>query len=140
MVGALATYLPSWTFWKHCLRPRREPEASELPGQKCKGRGFMSKKLTSLFLLGYGIAVLAGPMFAWAQEESPTAAAPAVRQADPSGASTGNAADVPAATPGQPTLGELAEAVGHNKVAINMVWTLLAGFLVMFMQAGFALV
>ena len=32
------------------------------------------------------------------------------------------------------------ETVGHNKIAINIVWTLLAGFLVMFMQAGFALV
>ena len=32
------------------------------------------------------------------------------------------------------------ETVGHNKIAINFVWTLLAGFLVMFMQAGFAMV
>ena len=35
---------------------------------------------------------------------------------------------------------ELARAVEHNRLSINMVWTLLAGFLVMFMQAGFALV
>jgi Amt family ammonium transporter len=35
---------------------------------------------------------------------------------------------------------ELANAVGHNKVAINMMWTLITGFLVMFMQAGFAMV
>jgi Amt family ammonium transporter len=32
------------------------------------------------------------------------------------------------------------ETVGHNKIAINLVWTLLTGFLVMFMQAGFAMV
>ena len=32
------------------------------------------------------------------------------------------------------------ETVGHNKIAINIVWTLIAGFLVMFMQAGFAMV
>ena len=32
------------------------------------------------------------------------------------------------------------DTVGHNKIAINIVWTLIAGFLVMFMQAGFALV
>ena len=32
------------------------------------------------------------------------------------------------------------DTVGHNKIAINFVWTLLAGFLVMFMQAGFAMV
>src|SRR5436309_3098340 len=30
--------------------------------------------------------------------------------------------------------------VGHSKIAINLMWTLLTGFLVMFMQAGFALV
>src|SRR3954465_8702272 len=30
--------------------------------------------------------------------------------------------------------------VGHNRVAINFMWTLVTGFLVMFMQAGFALV
>ena len=35
---------------------------------------------------------------------------------------------------------ELASAVGHNKVAINMMWVLITGFLVMFMQAGFAMV
>src|SRR3989442_1049563 len=33
-----------------------------------------------------------------------------------------------------------ADAAGHNRVAINIMWTLIAGFLVMFMQAGFALV
>ena len=34
----------------------------------------------------------------------------------------------------------IGNADGHNKIAINIMWTLLAGFLVMFMQAGFALV
>src|SRR4051812_37452840 len=37
-------------------------------------------------------------------------------------------------------MSEVMETVGHNKIAINFVWTLLAGFLVMFMQAGFAMV
>jgi Amt family ammonium transporter len=32
------------------------------------------------------------------------------------------------------------DAVGHNRVSINFMWTLITGFLVMFMQAGFALV
>ncbi len=32
------------------------------------------------------------------------------------------------------------DAVGHNRVAVNFMWTLITGFLVMFMQAGFALV
>jgi Amt family ammonium transporter len=62
------------------------------------------------------------------------------RAPDPSGANTGTAADVTAAKAGQPTMEELATAVGHNKVAINMMWTLLTGFLVMFMQTGFAMV
>lgn len=34
----------------------------------------------------------------------------------------------------------VAEAVGQNRVGINIMWTLLAAFMVMFMQAGFALV
>ena len=61
-------------------------------------------------------------------------------QTDPSGASTGNINNVPAANAGKPTLEEVGNAVGHNMIAINIVWTLLAGFLVMFMQAGFAMV
>jgi ammonium transporter, Amt family len=34
----------------------------------------------------------------------------------------------------------LADGIGKNRAAINMMWTLITGFLVMFMQAGFALV
>ena len=59
---------------------------------------------------------------------------------DPTGATTGTAKDVTVKDAANPTLPEVMETVGHNKVAINIVWTLLAGFLVMFMQAGFALV
>jgi len=59
---------------------------------------------------------------------------------DPSGGTTGNINDVAAATAGKPTLEEVGAQSGHNKIAINIVWTLIAGFLVMFMQAGFALV
>jgi len=62
------------------------------------------------------------------------------RGPDPSGASTGSAADVTAKEAGKPTLEEIATQVGHNKVAINMVWVLITGFLVMFMQTGFAMV
>ncbi len=40
----------------------------------------------------------------------------------------------------EPLAVKLADSVGHNRVAINFTWTLLTGFLVMFMQAGFALV
>ena len=57
---------------------------------------------------------------------------------DPTGAETGKASDVVAANAAAPTLQELAAEVGHAKIAGNFVWILLAGFLVMFMQAGFA--
>src|SRR5260370_21872 len=39
-----------------------------------------------------------------------------------------------------PTLADAGNQIGQNKVAINFVWTLVCGFLVMFMQAGFAMV
>jgi len=68
-----------------------------------------------------------------------TAAAPAPPKPDPGGSATGGIGDIPAKVAGKPTLEEIAETVGHNKIAINMMWTLVAGFLVMFMQAGFAL-
>jgi Amt family ammonium transporter len=61
-------------------------------------------------------------------------------QGDPTGAITGTAKDVTVKDAANPTLAEAMETIGHNKIAINFVWTLLAGFLVMFMQAGFALV
>jgi len=35
---------------------------------------------------------------------------------------------------------EAAAAAGHDRIALNMAWTLVCGFLVMFMQTGFALV
>ena len=88
----------------------------------------MLKKLSCSLILGYLLAVLALPAVSLAAEP------------DPSGANTGKASDVTAATAGAPTMGEIANAVGHNKVAINMMWTLITGFLVMFMQAGFAMV
>jgi ammonium transporter, Amt family len=40
----------------------------------------------------------------------------------------------------EPLAVKLADNVGHNRVAINFMWTLVTGFLVMFMQAGFAMV
>ena len=35
---------------------------------------------------------------------------------------------------------DLYDRIAHNLFSINMVWMLIAGFLVMFMQAGFAMV
>ena len=60
---------------------------------------------------------------------------------DPGAEKTGTVNDVPVADAKRGlTLSDVANQVGQNKVAINFVWTLVAGFLVMFMQAGFALV
>lgn len=39
-----------------------------------------------------------------------------------------------------PTLPDLATKLSDTQTALNFVWTLIAGFLVMFMQAGFAMV
>ncbi len=69
----------------------------------------------------------------------PDAAARA--KGDPGGALTGTVADVGVSdTKAGLTLPDLVNQVGQNKIAINFVWTLIAGFLVMFMQAGFAVV
>lgn len=38
------------------------------------------------------------------------------------------------------TLADVLNQVGQNKIGINFTWTLITGFLVMFMQAGFAFV
>ncbi len=89
----------------------------------------MSKKISWL-LIGFFLLSIAMPLIAKAADIAP----------DPAGTSTGKAIDVPAAVAGSPTLEELAATAGHNRVAINMMWTLITGFLVMFMQAGFAMV
>jgi len=60
---------------------------------------------------------------------------------DPGGTKTGTVSDVVAADAKKGlTLADLVNQAGQNRIAINFVWTLITGFLVMFMQAGFALV
>src|SRR5262249_47415283 len=60
---------------------------------------------------------------------------------DPGGSITGNPADIPVGDMKKGlTIGDVVGAVGQNIVATNFVWTLVTGFLVMFMQAGFAVV
>jgi len=60
---------------------------------------------------------------------------------DPDGSLTGTAGDVSVAdTKKGLTVSDVVNQIGQNKIAINFVWTLIAGFLVMFMQAGFAIV
>jgi len=70
----------------------------------------------------------------------PVPSADAHAKGDPDGNSTGNASDVTVADPKKGlTIGDVANQVGQNKIAINFVWTLITGYLVMFMQLGFAL-
>src|SRR5712671_2201155 len=60
---------------------------------------------------------------------------------DPAGTITGTAADIPVGDAKKGlAIGDIVNAVGQNLIAVNFVWTLVTGFLVMFMQAGFALV
>jgi Amt family ammonium transporter len=68
-----------------------------------------------------------------------TALAALAYAGDPTGDKTGTVADLTAKTAGHPTSSEILDELGHAKIAINFVWVLLAGFLVMFMQAGFAM-
>ena len=90
---------------------------------------------------------LAGKVLSQDKPATPPAAsaaapapAPPPSKPDPAGTATGGIGDVAAKEAGKPTLLEIAEQAGKNKISINMMWTLLTGFLVMFMQAGFALV
>ena len=90
--------------------------------------------------------LIVGALLAFALTLSPrpsvqaqSAAVPTV-SSDPTGATTGTAKDVTVKDAANPTLSDVMETVGHNRIAINIMWTLLTGFLVMFMQAGFALV
>jgi Amt family ammonium transporter len=62
-------------------------------------------------------------------------------QGDPDGSLTGTVSDISVADSKKGlTVGDVANQIGQNKIAINFVWTLITGFLVMFMQAGFAIV
>jgi ammonium transporter, Amt family len=72
---------------------------------------------------------------------------------DPAGLTTASGANLDGLAPGtldkgaydaakssEPYAAKLADLVDENRIGINMVWLLVTGFLVMFMQAGFALV
>jgi Amt family ammonium transporter len=63
---------------------------------------------------------------------------------DATGAATGTwatpAGDGKGDVPDQLKSGDLYDRIAHNLYSINYVWVLIAGFLVMFMQAGFMLV
>ena len=113
----------------------------------------MSKKRGSFAALAV-LALLALATPVPADEEGPavplttadlkgvtTPSADDLAKGDPGGSLTGSATDIVMADPKAGlTLADVVNQVGQNRIAINFVWTLVAGFLVMFMQAGFALV
>jgi len=121
------------------------------------------KRFTLLWLAVFGLTLaLTGGSVVWAQEggdaEAGEAAAPELpayfsgANADPEKPTwpdaTGGAAGVwitPAGdgkgdVPSSLAITDIYDRVAHNLFSINMVWTLIAGFLVMFMQAGFMFV
>jgi Amt family ammonium transporter len=76
-----------------------------------------------------------------AVKEANPPSAEEMAKGDASGSLTGTVNDVTVSNPKVGlTLADTLNQVGQNKVAINFVWTLITGFLVMFMQAGFAAV
>ncbi|MGC2421363.1 MAG: ammonium transporter [Candidatus Acidiferrales bacterium] len=124
------------------------------------------KKMTKFFLcLVIASFALAAGIAAFAQTPAPAAAPAAaapppsattaelaaaaaaapttatLAKGDPGGTLTGTVNDVPVSdTTKGLTLGDVANQVGQNKIAANFIWTLVTGYLVMFMQAGFAMV
>jgi len=133
------------------------------------GRITMKKLLLTCLIVssvGAGIAGAQAPATAAAPEAAPAAASQAPGAAssaapitdadlksiqvpssdekangDPAGTITGTAADIPLSDPKKGlTIQDIANMLGQNIIATNFVWTLLTGFLVMFMQAGFAIV
>ena len=114
------------------------------------------------FSITWCLAALAGVVHAQAPAAQPAAAAPAAApvaitdadikglsappaadkgKGDPAGTITGTVGDIPVGDMKKGlTLGDVVNQIGQNQIAINFVWTLVTGFLVMFMQAGFAIV
>ncbi len=95
------------------------------------------------FLLRLGLLLtLLSPLCSYADDPAPPPQLPDSVAYTP-GANAGTAADLTWPIPADAkhvTIDELIQNVAHNKISINLVWTLVTGFLVMFMQAGFALV
>ena len=113
----------------------------------------MSRKRRTWLMLGIvALALLAfGVSGAQAQEACGGKVATVEGAGDPCGDLTGTMGDVVLDDEGNAVteapssydpsvFQQVADATGKNKIGLNLTWTLFAGFLVMFMQAGFALV
>src|SRR6187397_2854449 len=117
----------------------------------------MSDSRWSRFASGIGLAALALTLLSPIRGRADEAPAlPAYQTAtspdpakplwpDPTGANAGywatpSPGPVGDGDPSALTNAQLYDRIAHNLFSINVVWTLITGFLVMFMQAGFMLV
>src|ERR1043166_868389 len=111
------------------------------------------KKVLLTFSLICCLSPLAGLVYAQAPAAAPTAITDAdvkntptpkaedKAAGDPAGTIIGTVNDIPVSDAKKGlTLADVVNTVGQNVIATNFVWTLVTGFLVMFMQAGFAIV
>ncbi len=112
-------------------------------------------RITALGFLALALIATTGRMTASARaDEAPAASAPTLPSyfsstndpakpswPDPTGGASGvwatPAGDGKGDTPGTMSVADVYDRVAHNLFSVNFVWTLVTGFLVMFMQAGF---
>ena len=113
-------------------------------------------RIVCLALLIVVLALFSGASIASASpldQTAPPAAAPSAPSQDPSGVQRGAGGDLIGVAPGRLVSGDftaaeraepfaykLSDMVNQNRLGINFTWVLIAGFMVMFMQVGFALV
>ena len=108
----------------------------------------ISKRVWGSMILLVGMLGLLAAVRPSYADQAPPAPTP-----DPAGTATGSGQDLVGVVPGtiraedferakahEPFAVQLADLVNQNRLAINFIWTLITGYLVMFMQAGFALV
>jgi len=130
------------------IQNRKERKSTFTPFGGKVGLCFLTIFLVSLYLVSTpkaraqaSPAPAASP--AAAASPTPVPQAPDSTAGTIAGGNSGSAIDLtwPApANAAKVTNDEVINNVAHNKISINVVWTLVTGFLVMFMQAGFALV
>lgn len=106
----------------------------------------ISSLLRWISLLSISVLLLAGSPIVAAESKTKTPVTLGPRETqDPAGTGLSLGKDFGpnydnAAKPNEPTMSEVASQATHTRTNLNVIWTLIAGALVFFMQAGFALV
>jgi len=95
--------------------------------------------VSALLVMG---AIGGGAFASGATTSTRTTHAAVTSNGDPNGADTNISTDqiVPTGTPANKVDQAQTDAIAKNRLSINMVWLIVGGILVLFMQAGFALV